>query len=154
MTTPSITVGWREWISLPELGLPAIKAKVDTGARTSCIHAFTVEAFQQDGKEWVRFGVHPYQNDTETEVYCEAEVTDKRIVSDSGGHKEKRYVILTDVMIDNQRWPIEVTLTNRDSMLFRMLLGRTAMEQNIIVDPGKSFLHGKLKQAKIKQDKK
>ena len=143
MQSSLVTVGWREWVLLPMLGLPKIKAKIDTGARTSCLHAFSIEPYMKDGQEWVRFGIHPNQHDTKNEVYCEAEVFDKRTVSDSGGHKEERYVISTEVELANQRWPIEVTLTNRDSMLFRMLLGRTAMEQKIIVDPGKSFLLGR-----------
>lgn len=145
MTREVSTIGWREWVSLPDLGLPEIKAKIDTGARTSCLHAFSVEPFSKDGKDWVRFGIHPHQDDTETEVFSEAEVIDKRMISDSGGHKEERYVITTEVELANQRWPIEITLTNRDTMLFRMLLGRTAMANRMIVDPGKSFLFGKPK---------
>ena len=143
ITSPLITVGWREWVLLPELGLPGIKAKIDTGARTSCLHAFSVESFEKNGSEWVRFGIHPHQNDTDTEIYSEAEVTDKRMVSDSGGHKEERYVIMTDLVMAEQRWPVEITLTNRDTMLFRMLIGRTAMENKIMVNPAKSFLLGK-----------
>jgi len=142
MISNPITVGWREWVLLPELGLPAIKAKIDTGARTSCLHAFSVTPFEKNGKEWVRFGIHPHQDDTETEVFCEAEVIEKRMVSDSGGHKEERFVISSEMVLADQRWPIEITLTNRDSMFFRMLLGRTAMKNNIIVSPGKSFLLG------------
>jgi len=134
------TVGWREWCSLPDLGLPPIKAKIDTGAKTSCLHAFSVETFTKENTEWIRFGMHPNQNDTDTEIYCEAPVFDQRDVTDSGGHKEKRYVIQTTLVLAQQQWPIELTLTNRDTMRFRMLLGRTAMEQKIIVNPGKSFL--------------
>lgn len=152
MTKSTLTIGWREWVLLPELGLPTIKAKIDTGARTSCLHAFSVESFKKDGAEWVRFGIHPHQEDNETEIYCEAKVFDKRVVSDSGGHKEERYVISTDIMISNQRWPIEITLTNRDTMLFRMLLGRTAMANNIIVDPAKSFLLGKPTQTNQREE--
>jgi len=143
MASPLITVGWREWILLPELGLPLIKAKIDTGAKTSCLHAFFVEPFEKEGKEWVRFGIHPHQHDTKTEIYSEAEAIDKRIISDSGGHKEERYIIKTDIELANQHWLIEISLTNRDSMLFRMLIGRTAMKNKIIVDPAKSFLLGK-----------
>ena len=148
MTIPLITVGWREWVFLPDLGLPPIKAKIDTGARTSCLHAFSVEPFEKDGKEWVRFGIHPHQDDLKTEAYCEAEVFDKRTVTDSGGHTEERYVITTELALAEQRWPIEVTLTNRDTMLFRMLLGRTTMENKIIVNPAESFLLGRKKKQK------
>ncbi len=96
----------------------------------------------------MRFGIHPHQDDSETEVYCEAEVYDKRMVTDSGGHKEERYVITTELAIAEQRWPIEITLTNRDTMLFRMLLGRTSMENKIIVNPAGSFLLGRKKKHK------
>ncbi|WP_394240488.1 ATP-dependent zinc protease family protein [Vibrio astriarenae] len=139
-----IITGWREYLSLPQLGIEKIKAKVDTGARTSCIHAFKVEAFEkhvdEQTQQWVRFWVHPNQHDEQTEIVCEAKVIDERLVRDSGGHETMRYVIETDLHIDNQSWPIEVTLTNRDNMAFRMLLGRTAMENRILVDPAASFL--------------
>lgn len=140
---PLFTIGWREWVRLPELGLPWIKAKVDTGARTSCLHAFVVETFEKDNEQWVRFGIHPHQEDTDTEVFCEARVIDERSVTDSGGHSEQRLVIETPITIGQQRWPIEITLTNRDNMKFRMLLGRTAMEGKIMVNPEESFLLGK-----------
>lgn len=136
-------LGWREWVALPELGINLIECKVDTGARTSALHAFYVEPFDKDGVQCIRFGLHPNRDDTETEIHCEAEVLESRIVSDSGGHKEERFVISTDIIIGKLKWPIEITLTNRDTMRFRMLLGRTAMADNFIVDPGAFRLSGK-----------
>lgn len=135
------TVGWREWVALPALGIQTIKAKVDTGARTSALHAFQVTAFERDGQPWVRFSIHPMQNDTDTVVECEAPVKDRRMVSDSGGHREERYVIETELMIGNDVRRVEITLTDRESMIFRMLIGRTAM-QGLLVDPGLSFQLG------------
>lgn len=134
-----LDVGWREWLSLPELGLPAIKAKVDTGARTSALHAWRVEPYTRDGSPWVRFHMHPLQRDSELTVACDAPVHDRRMVSDSGGHREMRYVIQTPIKLADRCWDIEVTLTDRDTMLFRMLLGRQAI-RGLRVIPDVSFL--------------
>ncbi len=136
-------LGWREYIGLPELGISRVKAKIDTGARTSCIHAFSVESFEKDGESWVRFGVHPNQKDTVTELWCEAKVVDCRPVTDSGGHTEMRYVISSKLVVGEYAFDAELTLSNRDNMRFRMLLGRTAMRNRFVVDSGKSYLQGK-----------
>jgi hypothetical protein len=116
-----------------------MKVKIDTGARSSCLHAFAVEHFQRDGKEMLRFSVHPIQRDSATVVEAEAELIDHRVVRTSGGHSELRPVIRTDVQLGDQRWPIELTLTRRDEMGFRMLLGRQAIRRRFAVDAGSSF---------------
>ena len=147
---PKLTIiGWREWVALPDLGLPAIKAKVDTGARTSALHAFLIEPYQQDGVDMLRFMIHPIQHNQSFETECRCPILDQREVTDSGGHTEMRYVIQSDVIIGESRWPIELTLTNRDTMAFRMLLGRRAMEDRYIVDPAASYVNGKLKPRKL-----
>ncbi|NER39668.1 MAG: ATP-dependent zinc protease [Oscillatoria sp. SIO1A7] len=137
---PLPVIGWREWLALPDLGIPEVKAKIDTGARSSAIHAFGIKTFYIEGKRYVRFRVNPYQKDSKTIVTAKAEVLDEREVRDSGGHTELRLTILTTVEIQEHRWPIEITLTNRSSMSFRMLLGRQGVRDRFLVDPGKSFL--------------
>lgn len=146
-TLPAITpliLGWEEWIALPELGLPAIKAKVDTGARTSALHASFVEPFTHKRQRRVRFGVHPVPRRNEIAVVSTARLVDRREVRSSNGEREQRYVIETPIRIGSFEWPIEVTLTNRDTMLYRMLLGRQAIGTGVLVDPSSSFLQPKL----------
>ena len=140
---PKNIVGWREWIALPDLGIPAIKAKIDTGARTSAIHVFDLEEFEVNGVLMVRFGIHPLQKNTSITRLCEAPVLERRKVKNSGGHSENRYVIQTNAQISDLTWPIDVTLTNRDLMMFRMLLGRKALENRFLTNPGRSFLAGR-----------
>ncbi|MBF0275738.1 MAG: ATP-dependent zinc protease [Nitrospinae bacterium] len=136
-------LGWREWASLPGLGINRIKIKIDTGARTSAIHAFSVRRFTKKGVKMVRFKVHPIQNNNDVITECEALIVDDRYVTDSGGHKEKRPVILTTINLGTESWDIEATLTKRDIMKFRMLLGRHAIKNRFLVNAGKSYLMGK-----------
>lgn len=143
-----LTLGWREWLALPDLGVARIKAKIDTGARTSALHTFELEEFERDGRRWVRFGLHPLQHRTDIVQQCEAPVVDWRAVTDSGGHQDLRYVIATTLEIKDHRWRIEVTLANRDDMRFRMLLGRTAIRRRAVVDPSRSYLTGRKKKKK------
>jgi hypothetical protein len=142
------TIGWREWVRLPDLHVGRIKAKIDTGARTSALHAFKITPFTKDGAAYVRFIIHPLQRQRKPEVSCVALVIDHRGVTDSGGRVEQRYVIRTNLKIGTRRWPIELTLTNRDQMGFRMLIGRQALRRRYLVDTGRSFL------AKTKKKKK
>ena len=141
-------IGWREIIALPNLGIAQIKAKIDTGARSSALHAFHVEKFQRDGQEMIRFQVHPYQRDNKHTVTTEAQLLEYREVRPSSGKAQLRPVILTNVELDGVQWQIELTLTNRDVMGFRMLLGRQAVRNRFLVDPGKSFLRSDQHQAK------
>ncbi|MGK0297646.1 MAG: hypothetical protein ACI9XC_001259 [Gammaproteobacteria bacterium] len=143
-SSDNLILGWREWIALPELGIPAIKAKVDTGARTSALHTFKIEPFNNNGLDFVRFWLHPLRNKRDIELVCEAAVIDSRIVKDSGGHTEERYVITSPVCIGSHKWNIEITLTNRENMMFKMLLGRTAIiHSKITIDPSASYLTGR-----------
>lgn len=135
-------IGSEEWCAFPDLGLPAIKARVDSGAKTSSIHAFNVQKFRRQGETWVSFEVHPLQNNRRIVVRCERPIVDKRVVKSSSGISETRYVILATLKIGNQAWEIELTLANRDSMGYRMLLGREAMSGRMLVDPAISFCMG------------
>ena len=135
-------VGWREWVYFPSLGGFYVKAKTDTGARTSALHACFVEPFEREHNLWIRFGLHPQQGSVAQEIICEAPVKDSRRVTDSGGHCEQRYVIEVPIAVQGQNFSTELTLTNRDSMRFRMLLGRNSLNHRFVVDPAQSFLAG------------
>lgn len=139
------TIGWKEWLSLPELGIPAIKAKIDTGARTSSLHTYHIEKFSKEGKDFVRFDIHPLQKRTDISVTCESEIIDVRVVKDSGGHEEERIFIRTPVQLNDNKWDIEISLTSRENMLFRMLVGRTALiSSGLKVDPSLHYTVGKM----------
>lgn len=135
-------VGWREWVTLTDFSNTRIKAKVDTGAKTSALHAYYVTPFERNGQAWVRFGVHPLQGRTDNVIECEAPVKDRRQVTDSGGHREWRFVIETTVKLKDKALTIEITLTDRENMRFRMLLGRSALRRGYVVDSSKSFVLG------------
>jgi hypothetical protein len=142
LSPPKTTIGWREWMVLPVLGIPGVKAKIDTGARTSVLHAFSLEQFTENGQKKVRFLIHPLQKRTDIELTCVADVVDRRMVSDSGGHREMRYVIRSKIMVGTTEIDAEITLSDRDTMQFRMLLGRTALAGRFLVDPDRSYLAG------------
>ena len=135
--------GWREWVSLPLLGITSIKAKLDTGAKTSALHAWYLDPFQLDDQPWLRFRVHALQAHDAAFVVCQAPLSDQRWVTNPGGTQERRYVITTNLQMGGNCWPIQLSLTNRDTMGFRMLIGREAMRGRLVVDPGASFLSGK-----------
>lgn len=133
------TIGWREWVEFPEFELGKIKAKIDTGARSSSIHAFDIEPFEQNGEHWVNFKVHPLQHSDDKVVQCSAKVKDYRSITDSGGHKTMRYIIETSFRIGEDLFTAELSLFNRSNMLFRMLVGRTALKGRYLVDPSRSY---------------
>jgi len=152
------TIGWREWIALPEFHIERVKAKVDTGARSSSLHAFNVREFTRDGQTMVRFSVHPLQRDGKKTVTAEAELLEYRKVKSSGGHVTRRPVVMTTIRLLGQVWRVELTLASRDAMGFRMLLGRQAVRDRFLVDPGRSYYGGKprrrAKKASPKKDRK
>ncbi|MBF0184481.1 MAG: ATP-dependent zinc protease [Magnetococcales bacterium] len=133
-------LGWREWVSLPALGIPLIKAKIDTGARTSALHGIEVQPFRKGTKRFVRFTVHSVQHSQQTAHLCVAPLIDRRAIRSSSGSKRRRYVIKTQLQIGALCWPIELTLSNRERMGFRLLLGRSAIRKRFLVDPAASFL--------------
>lgn len=142
MSQNKVILGSEEWCSFPELGIPTIKARVDSGAKTSALHAVNIAPFIKNETNWVKFDINPIQNNQKTVIHCEAPLIDKRIVKSSSGFREQRYVIQTTIEIGDSKWAIEMTLTNRDSMGFRMLLGREAMSGRILVDPEQQYLLG------------
>jgi len=146
-----ILIGWTEWCQFPELKLPAIKAKIDTGARTSALHAFNIEAFKKDDKDWVNFDIHPLQYNDTVVVNCQAPIVDERSVMSSNGSKEHRYVISTPLLLGNEVWEIELSLSNREPLRFRMLLGREALQNHTIIDPNRRYCGGKLAKSKALQ---
>jgi hypothetical protein len=141
-TLPNACVGWREWIALPDLGIRALKVKVDTGAQTSALHAFELERFRRRSRDMVRFVVHPEQRSSGSAVAVSCVMIDERRVRSSSGHGELRPVIATRAVLGALEWTIEVTLTSRDAMGFRMLLGRRALSDHFVVDPSSSYLAG------------
>jgi len=149
-TTNLPVIGWREWVGLPDLGIKAIKAKVDTGARSSSLHAFDLRQFKRDGVTWVRFQIHPVQRRDDRTITAEAPVFAFRSVRSSSGKATVRPVIITNVRLLGIAWPMELTLANRDEMGFRMLLGREAFRQRFLVDAGKSYYGGRPKRRKKK----
>ena len=138
----SLVIGWREWLALPDLSIRRVKAKIDTGARSSSLHAFDIRPFTRDGKDMVSFRVHPLQRNSRRTVACEAEILEYRQVKSSTGHAQRRPVIVTTVRALGVSWPIELTLANRDEMGFRMLLGREAVRGRFLIDAGQSFCGG------------
>lgn len=146
-----VIVGSEEWCAFPGLGLPAIKARVDSGAKTSALHAVNISPFQKENENWVKFDINPIQNNTKTVIHCQAPLVDKRIVKSSSGFREQRYVIKAEIQIGTTAWDVELTLTNRDSMGFRMLLGREAMSGRLLVDPEQKYLLGQPTSEKLKE---
>ena len=136
-------VGWREWVSLPGLGIPEIRAKIDTGALSSSIQAIRPERFERGGRRMVRFQVRPEPRNPALAVVAEAEVADERSVRSSGGGEELRLVILAELQLAGVRFPIELNLARRDAMGFRMILGREALRGRFLVDPARSYLAGR-----------
>ena len=147
-------LGWREWVSLPSLGIVSIKAKLDTGAKTSALHAWDISPRKVDGRQWIRFRVHPMQRDKKTSTVCEALLSDRRWVTNSSGSSERRYIIITELQIGDSRWPIELSLTNREAMGFPMIIGREAMRNRLLVDPRASFRAGKLRTKAVNSSSK
>ncbi len=135
--------GWREWVRLPQADVEWMKAKLDTGARSSALHAFDVEEFEREGVAWVRFGIHPWQDTDADAATVELPVHDRRVIRSSTGHTQERLVVLMEIVLHDRPVTAEVTLTNRDEMGFRMLIGREALRNGFLVDAGRSFVGGR-----------
>jgi len=140
---PTTVAGWREWVGLPDLGVDWIKAKLDTGARSSAIHAFDIHEYDEQGAPWVRFSIHPWQRSAEEATIVNLPVHDLRVVRSSTGHAQERYVVLMDIRLLDRTVTAEVTLSSRDQMGFRLLIGRQALRSGFVVDPGRSYLGGR-----------
>lgn len=154
MQTPSADktiIGSEEWCQLTQLGIPAVKVRVDSGAKTSALHAFNIQTFKRGNVSWVSFDVHPLQNNRKVSLRCEAPILDRRIIKNTSGASEKRYVIKVPMRLGEQVWEIELTLTNRDSMGYRMLLGREAMAGRILVDPSSSMTLGRINDVELSE---
>ncbi len=144
-------IGCREWCALPTIDIPAIKVKIDTGARTSSLHAFGIKPISKKNKSWVGFYVFPIQGNKAIKIYCETPIVDERYVISSSGHREMRYIIDAELKLGFLTWKIELSLSNRDSLRFRMLLGREAFKNHVIIDPSRSFFQGKIKKKELLQ---
>jgi ribosomal protein S6--L-glutamate ligase len=145
-----ILIGWKEWCNLPELGIPLLKAKIDTGAKTSAIHAFNIQRFVKAHKHYVKFSVHPLQGSNAATITSTAPIIDERSVMSSNGHKEDRLVISTPLVLGSETWDIEITLSNRDPLRFRMLLGREALSNRVIIDPHRAFCLGEVTRKELR----
>ena len=143
-------IGWEEWCALKKLGLPAIQAKIDTGAKTSALHAFDIEMYHRKDEKWVRFKVHPLANNKIITHLCHARLVDFRRVTNSGGQQEWRYVITTPLTLGRETWDIQITLTDRSPLSFRMLLGREALRGHVMIDPQKSHVTGKWRKVELR----
>lgn len=140
-----LLIGWREWCTLPQLSIPAIKVKIDTGARTSALHAADIKLHWKKTRRWVQFSVYPLQGNTHLKIHCEAPLSDERMITSSNGCREHRYIIKTEIKIANQTREIELSLSNRDPLKFRMLLGREAVKNLAVIDTARSFCQGRVK---------
>ncbi len=152
MVQPNLPIiGKKEWCALPDLGLPALKARIDSGARTSALHAFNLVTEKDSDEEWVRFDIHPIQKNRKITRQCTARIIDRRSIKSSSGHAEKRIVIATPLTLGAQTWEIEVTLTNRDQMGYRMLIGRQAMQGRVLIDPAAAYMTQKISRDEAKE---